>query len=74
VAAIFDMDGLLLNTEAFYTLVQEQCLRRFGKPFTWSLKARWHALAVVHGAPPVLLQGPPCDPPERDLAAAARRR
>ena len=33
------MDGLLLNTETFYTIVQEQCLRRFNKPFTWELKA-----------------------------------
>ena len=33
------MDGLLLNTETFYTIVQEQCLQRFNKPFTWELKA-----------------------------------
>ncbi|KAK9830894.1 hypothetical protein WJX81_002312 [Elliptochloris bilobata] len=39
-AVIFDMDGLLLNTEVFYTIVQEQCLRRFGISFTFELKKK----------------------------------
>ncbi|XP_037497325.1 LOW QUALITY PROTEIN: (DL)-glycerol-3-phosphatase 2 [Jatropha curcas] len=34
---IFDMDGLLLDTEKFYTEVQEIILARYNKTFDWSL-------------------------------------
>ncbi|KRZ53110.1 Pseudouridine-5'-monophosphatase [Trichinella nativa] len=37
---IFDMDGLLLNTEDYYTEAQDAYLRKFGKTFTWELKCR----------------------------------
>ncbi|KRX91435.1 Pseudouridine-5'-monophosphatase [Trichinella pseudospiralis] len=37
---IFDMDGLLLNTEDYYTEAQDTYLRKFGKTFTWELKCR----------------------------------
>ncbi|KAG0565347.1 hypothetical protein KC19_8G184100 [Ceratodon purpureus] len=37
---LFDMDGLLLDTEKFYTVVQEKILADYGKTFDWSLKAK----------------------------------
>ncbi|MEC8284726.1 MAG: HAD family hydrolase, partial [SAR324 cluster bacterium] len=32
------MDGLLLDTENFYTDVTQQIVSRYGKNFDWSIK------------------------------------
>ncbi|KAK3941222.1 HAD-like protein [Diplogelasinospora grovesii] len=40
-ACIFDMDGLLLNTEDIYTLCADNVLTKYGRPrLPWSVKAR----------------------------------
>ncbi|KXZ42821.1 hypothetical protein GPECTOR_116g353 [Gonium pectorale] len=39
-AVLFDMDGLLLDTENAYTVAQQRVLDRFGRTFTWELKAK----------------------------------
>lgn len=36
---LFDVDGLLLDTEIIYTEVTQHIVSRFGKTFDWSLKA-----------------------------------
>ncbi|MGR3221179.1 MAG: HAD-IA family hydrolase, partial [Candidatus Anammoxibacter sp.] len=37
---LFDMDGLLLDTEPFYTQVTEKIVERYGKQFDLSIKSR----------------------------------
>jgi pseudouridine-5'-monophosphatase len=37
---IYDMDGVLLNTEPFYTLVTQKIAARYGKVFDWSVKSK----------------------------------
>lgn len=40
-ACIFDMDGLLLNTEDIYTLCTDNILMKYGRPrLPWSIKAQ----------------------------------
>ena len=43
---IFDMDGLLLDTESFYTTVQQKLLKPYGRDFTWELKVSCSPLAT----------------------------
>lgn len=47
---IFDMDGLLLDTEKFYTEVQENILSRYNKTFDWSLKAKMMGKKAMEAA------------------------
>ncbi len=38
-AVLFDVDGLLLDTESIYTEVTQEIVSEFGKTFDWSIKA-----------------------------------
>ena len=43
---IFDMDGLLINTEELYTLVTQSVLDEFNVKFTYDVKARMMGLGL----------------------------
>ncbi|KAJ0965653.1 hypothetical protein J5N97_026791 [Dioscorea zingiberensis] len=47
---IFDLDGLLLDSEKFYTEVQKKILGRFGKTFDWSLKVKMLGKKAIESA------------------------
>jgi HAD superfamily hydrolase (TIGR01509 family) len=47
---IFDMDGLLLDTEPFYTEVAGAIAARYGRVFDWSLKSRMIGLRAPESA------------------------
>jgi len=37
---LYDMDGLLLDTEIFYTIVNRTIAQRYGKVYDWSIKSK----------------------------------
>lgn len=47
---IYDMDGLLLDTEPFYTIVTQKIVARFGKNFDWTLKAKMLGKKAIDSA------------------------
>ena len=47
---IFDVDGLLLDTEPVYTQVTQEIVARFGKTFDWSIKGNMIGLAELESA------------------------
>ncbi len=48
--AIFDVDGLLLDTEPFYTLAHQAMAARFGKTFDWTVKSKMIGLRAEDSA------------------------
>ena len=47
---VFDIDGLLLDTEKFYTEVQEIILARYNKTFDWAIKAKMMGKKAIEAA------------------------
>ena len=53
---IYDMDGLLLDTEPFYTEVTQAIVGRYGHTFDWSLKSRMIGKKAIDSAR-ILVEG-----------------
>ena len=49
-SALFDMDGLLLDTEIIYTKVTQSIVGRFDKIFDWSIKANMIGRPAIDSA------------------------
>jgi pseudouridine-5'-monophosphatase len=47
---IFDMDGVLLDTERLYTLATQQIVGRFGKVYDWSIKGNMIGRLAIDSA------------------------
>jgi pseudouridine-5'-monophosphatase len=47
---IYDMDGLLLDTEPFYTQVTQAIVGRYGQTFDWSVKSRMIGKKAIDSA------------------------
>lgn len=47
---VYDMDGLLLDTERFYTEVTQQIVGRYGKVFDWSVKSHMVGRPAIESA------------------------
>lgn len=47
---IFDMDGVLLDTEIVYTRTTREIVARFGKTFDWSIKSRMVGRPAIDSA------------------------
>ncbi|MCC6763223.1 MAG: HAD-IA family hydrolase [Deltaproteobacteria bacterium] len=47
---VFDMDGVLLDTERFYTEVTQAIVGRFGKRFDWSIKGNMIGRPAIDSA------------------------
>jgi len=47
---IYDNDGLLLDTEPFYTKAHEELARRYGKVFDWTVKSKMIGLRAEDSA------------------------
>jgi pseudouridine-5'-monophosphatase len=47
---IFDMDGVLLDTEIFYTRVTQRIVARYGRTFDWSLKSNMVGRPAIESA------------------------
>ncbi|CAI5988210.1 unnamed protein product [Closterium sp. NIES-64] len=51
---IFDMDGLILDTEGLYTVAQQRILSRFKREFTWALKVKMMGKKAAEAAKVVI--------------------
>jgi pseudouridine-5'-monophosphatase len=49
-AVVFDMDGVLLDTERIYTEATQQIVGRFGKTFDWTIKGNMIGRPAVDAA------------------------
>jgi pseudouridine 5'-phosphatase len=47
---VYDMDGLLLDTERFYTQVTQMIVSRYGHTFDWSVKSRMVGKKAIDSA------------------------
>jgi len=47
---VYDMDGLLLDTEIFYTQVTQEIVGRYGKVFDWTVKSQMIGRPAIESA------------------------
>ncbi len=64
-AAIFDLDGVLLDTEPLYTRATQSVVGEFGRTYTWAIKRRVMGGTAMSGAEIIVSElGLPITPAE----------